>query len=178
MANYHSYNSDRTQKICASCKVMQDFGVYRIREKKYGRGKGKYYNNTCKSCEHNQIETYRNMTLKGVAAEIVRRKKHECLKHNLPFDLTVEWVAERLQAIDFRCELTGLPMRVFKLSIEEQYVGFHLDAVSVDRIIHDGGYTKDNIRFILNQVNVFRSNASDERMYEIAQALIIKKDSK
>jgi hypothetical protein len=63
-------------------------------------------------------------------------------------------------------------MRSIKTSIDEKYQGFHLDSISIDRINHTSGYTKDNIRFVLNQVNVFRSNGSDERMYKIAEALL------
>jgi hypothetical protein len=59
-----------------------------------------------------------------------------------------------------------------KTSLDEKYQGFHLDSISIDRINHKGGYTKDNIRVVLNQVNIFRSNGSDERMYKIAKALL------
>lgn len=90
----------------------------------------------------------------------------------LPFDLTKEYLLNRLREIDWKCELTGLTMRSIKSSIDEKYSGFHLDSISLDRIKHDGGYTKDNVRIVLNQVNIFRSNGDDDCMYKIAQALL------
>lgn len=50
----------------------------------------------------------------------------------------------------WKCELTGLPM------IKNTIGGFTLNSISVDRIRPGQGYTKDNIRFVLNQVNIFR----------------------
>lgn len=172
MASYKSYNEDRTKKSCFECKKMKSLVLFRTKEKKQGIGKGKYLNNTCKDCEQEKVSLYRTSSHKGIAAEIFRRKKHECKKYNLDFDLSIDWIINRLNEIDYKCELTGLPMRGIKLNSEEKYTGFHLDSISMDRIVHDGGYTKNNIRFVLNQVNVFRSNASDDRMYTIAEALL------
>jgi hypothetical protein len=42
----------------------------------------------------------------------------------------------------------------------------------MDRIFHKGGYTKNNVRFILNQINVFRQDHTDEQMYMLAEALL------
>jgi len=42
----------------------------------------------------------------------------------------------------------------------------------LDRIDPKGGYIKNNVRFIINQVNIFRQNGGDEKMYEIAAALL------
>lgn len=50
--------------------------------------------------------------------------------------------------------------------------GFQWDSLSTDRINPKGGYTKDNVRFVLNQVNIFRQDHSDKQMYMLAQALL------
>lgn len=63
-------------------------------------------------------------------------------------------------------------MRSLKADLDEKYTGFNWNSISIDRIKHDGGYTKNNVRFVLNQVNIFRQNGPDERMYDIAEALI------
>lgn len=178
MASYKSYNEDRTQKICSSCKDMQELSNYRIKEKKTGRGCGKYYTNICRKCEANLVDTYRTTTTNGIVAEIFRRKKHECKVGNIPFDLTKDWILEKLEKIGWKCELTGLYMRTIKLSSEEKYTGFQLDSISMDRINPSGGYVKNNVRFVLNQINMFKQNGTDERMYMLAEALLKYRDKK
>lgn len=118
------------------------------------------------------------MTPEGMVAEIIRRKKSHCKKNNIEFDLTKKFVLEKLNNIDWKCELTRLPMRSTKSDVNDRYQGFHLDSISLDRINHGGGYTMDNVRFVLNQVNVFRSNGDDDRMYKIAEALLSHRESK
>lgn len=164
------YNELRTEKTCNRCSKMLSTKQFRT--------KRNYIHSVCKKCEDVGVQQYRTMTPNGIAAEIVRRKKHECKKKNLAFDLTKEWVLEKLQTINWCCELTNLPMRSVKTSLDEKYQGFDLDSISVDRVRHGQGYTKDNVRFVLNQVNLFRQNGSDDRMIEIARKLIEHHDRK
>lgn len=167
MPDYSNYNLDRSKKICFACKDMLHIDLFRIREKKKGRGKGKYINNTCKQCEDRQVTEYRR-TDRGIAAEIVRRTKSVCKKESLPHDLDKDWVLNKLNSIGWRCELTRYPFNAMR----ESRSGFHWDALSVDRLNPKGGYTKNNVRFILNQINVFRQDCSDEQMYALAKALL------
>lgn len=161
------YNEDRTEKRCNSCLEMISIDNFRTR-----RRSGSWLNSICRSCEQRRVEHYRTMTPEGIVSEIVRRKKSYCKKNNLEFNLTKEFILDRLNDIEWKCELTGLPMRSVKNDLNEKYKGFHLDSISLDRIDHSGGYTKENVRFVLNQVNVFRSNGDDDRMYKIAEALV------
>lgn len=146
---------------------MLDVNLFRIREKKSGRGKGKYINNTCRQCEMHEVEEYRKSE-RGLAAEIVRRTKYNCKKNSLPFDLDKDWVLNQLNQIDWKCQLTNIP---FNLRVDTR-VGFHWNSLSTDRIDPKGGYTKSNVRFILNQINVFRQDHPDDQMYMLAQALL------
>lgn len=177
MPDYKKYNSDRSKKICFACKEMLDIKLFRIKEKKIGRGKGKYRNNTCNPCEQSKVEEYR-LTDMGIAAEIARRHKHVCKKENLPYDLDKQWILEKLNSIGWKCELTGLPFRFKKSIKDDKNKGFKWDSISMDRVNHKAGYTKNNIRFILNQINVFRQDHSDQQMYMLAEALLQYKKSK
>lgn len=170
MPDYKNYNPDRTKKLCFACRNMLDIELFRIKEKKHGRGKGKYRNSVCRKCEQLRVEEYR-MTDMGIAAEIARRHKHVCKKENLPYDLDKQWILDRLNSIGWKCELTGLSFNL-KRSIDDKRQGFQWDSISVDRIVPGEGYTKDNIRFILNQINVFRQDHPDEQMYMLARALL------
>jgi hypothetical protein len=156
---------DGLSKRCNICCEMKLKSEFRYR-------RGEWVNSVCKSCESKNILSYRTMTKEGVVAEILRRKRHYCQRNNLEFDLTKKYLLDRLESNNWCCELTNIPLRAIKTTLDEKYQGFHLDSISIDRINHKGGYTKDNIRVILNQVNIFRSNGSDEKMYEIAKALL------
>lgn len=175
MPNYSKYSSDRSQKLCFTCRDMLDIKYFRIKDKKSGRGKGKYINSICKKCEQQRVEEYR-LTDIGIAAEIARRHKHVCKKENLPYDLDKQWILDKLNFIEWKCELTRIPFKIKKSINENIHRGFQWDSISMDRIDPKGGYTKNNIRFVLNQVNVFRQDHSDDQMYMIAQALLSKKD--
>ena len=167
MSDYKNYNEDHSKKICFQCKEMLNVSLFRVREKKSGRGKGKYINNTCRDCDNKLVTEYRR-TDKGIAAEIVRRTKSTCKKENLPFDLDKEWVLNRLNAIEWKCELTRFSFNAMR----EARTGFHWDSLSVDRINPKSGYIKSNVRFILNQINVFRQDHSDDQMFMLAKALL------
>lgn len=174
MPDYKNYNKDRTKKLCFSCKHMLDINLFRVKEKKQGRGKGKYINNTCKKCEQISVEIYRTTDI-GIAAEIARRHKYVCKKENLPYDLDKEWILSKLDSIKWKCELTKLPFNL-KRNILDKRQGFQWDSISVDRLNPKGGYTKDNVRFVINQVNVFRQDHPDEQMYMVAKALLDNKE--
>ncbi len=172
MPDYSSYNENHSKKLCVKCRNMLDVKLFRVREKKHGRGKGKFINSVCMKCEQDTVADYRR-TDRGIAAEIARRAKYKCKQLSLPYDLDKEWVLDRLNSIGWKCELTGLPMN---LRLETRS-GFHWDSISVDRLNPKGGYTKDNIRFVLNQINIFRQDASDDQMYMLAKALLDYKDT-
>lgn len=63
-------------------------------------------------------------------------------------------------------------MRSVKNDVDEMYSGFYWNSISVDRINPNGGYLKKNVRFLLNQINIFKQNGPDSRMYELAEALL------
>lgn len=170
MPDYKNYNEDHTKKICFACKDMLDINLFRMKEKRHGRGKGKYRNSICRKCEQIQVEEYRSTDI-GIAAEIARRHKHVCKKEKLPYDLDKHWILERLNSIGWKCELTNMPFRIKKFA-DDTRSGFNWDSISVDRLNPGGGYTKDNVRFVINQVNVFRQDYPDDQMYMIAKALL------
>jgi hypothetical protein len=162
------YSEDGNYKKCRSCNKFLSFSEFRI---KGNNKKGYYENNICKDCDVKQVRDYR-LTDKGIAAEIVRRIKYISKKESIPFDLTKEWVLNRLIKINWCCELTGLPFNLVRDNLEIKKKGFKWDSLSIDKIIPSLGYIQSNVRFILNQINVFKQDGSDERMYNLAEILL------
>jgi hypothetical protein len=169
MPDYSKYSKDRTEKICINCNLIKSIKDFRIKKK---NNKKKniielYKTNICKKCEQKGVADYRKFTPEGRAAEIVRRTKSFCKTHNLPFDLDKDWVLLTLESQKWKCALTGIEM-----SKNSANNGFAWNSLSIDRIDAKKGYVKENVRFILNIVNLFRNDGNDDRMYLIAQALL------
>lgn len=162
------YSVDGYQKCCKVCGDWYDLSSFRI---KGNNQKGHYENNVCRKCDGNLVKDYR-LTDKGIAAEIVRLTKYVSKKETLPFDLDKDWVLGKLNEIGWKCELTGIPMQKRRDNLEHRGTGFQWDSISIDKIIPNNGYTKSNIRFVLNQINVFRQDGGDDRMYLLAEVLL------
>lgn len=89
-------------------------------------------------------------------------------KSQREFDLTREWIAERLQS--GMCEVTGIPLELSKPPGSR----FHPWAPSVDRIDSKLGYTQDNCRVVCWIYNMAKSEWSDEVVMTFAKALSAK----
>jgi hypothetical protein len=92
----------------------------------------------------------------------IRTRAARC---GMEFDLTREWIAERL-AVGV-CEVTGLPLELSKPPGSR----FHPWAPSVDRIDSKKGYTQDNCRVVCWIYNMAKSEWSDEVVMTFAKAL-------
>jgi hypothetical protein len=107
-------------------------------------------------------------TLKGRAYSLRRGALTRARKLNLPFDLTKEWVLERLER-GF-CEVTGLP---FTFVTEETYGkqnNQHPWSPSIDRIVPSKGYTMENSRVVCLMFNVCKHHWTDADVLTFVQS--------
>lgn len=88
-------------------------------------------------------------------------------KPGLPFDVTVEWIEERIVA--GVCEATGIP---FDLS--ERGGKWAPFSPSVDRIDSSKAYTMDNCRVVCLVFNMAHNQFSDEDVLKMARGLVKK----
>ena len=106
------------------------------------------------------------MAPKGRAKRLFHDAKKRAKKHNLDLSITEDWIAEKL--IAGVCELTGLP---FDFSPTKD-THMNLYAPSLDRIKSSKGYTKENVRVVLNSVNMAIGEYGDEQMLPILKAMV------
>lgn len=109
--------------------------------------------------------------IKERAAKRRLQKRAQCLvatvrtrakKRGLEFDLD-EHVAQLQTRIDSgKCELTGWP---FDLS-----PGRKFNSPSIDRIDPKGGYTYENVRLVLNMVNVALGDWGEEPLRDVMRS--------
>lgn len=82
-------------------------------------------------------------------SELFRCAERRSLKNNWEFDLTKEWISEKLA--NNMCEVSGEAF-VYTKNTNNTY--FNPYAPSVDRIDSAKGYTKDNCRVVLSCINM------------------------
>ena len=106
-----------------------------------------------------QRKKYRS-TPRGKAVQLHSGAKHRARSQGREFDLTKDWVTERIEA--GVCEITGIPFKWEQgtLHVRNPY------APSIDRIDSSEGYTADNCRLILWGLNIGFSTWG-EKEYEI-----------
>ena len=89
---------------------------------------------------------------------------------DLPYDLTVEWALEQVEAQGGRCAYTG-----WELEVEaEGKCSFGTGkprALSIDRVDPTQGYTQDNCRIVCWQVNLIKRDLSLEHFKELCSAV-------
>lgn len=76
--------------------------------------------------------------------------KTRARKAGKTYDLDFEWAVKKLEAEDYRCELTGI--KFFSKKGDGNRV--HPFTPSLDRISAGGGYTKNNVRIVIFAINV------------------------
>jgi hypothetical protein len=81
------------------------------------------------------------------------------------FDLTPEFLVELVVAQNFRCAMTRMHFRVRLPERRRNPL-----KPSIDRIIVDGGYTRDNVRVTTTIANIARADFGDDIFYAMCEA--------
>jgi hypothetical protein len=104
----------------------------------------------------------RRLNPKGRAQQLLTSAKERARKKKIPFDLTLEWLCERLQP--GTCEATGIPFDYSPPST----AATNKFAPSLDRIDNSKGYTKDNTQVVVWLYNVAKRDFSTDDILEFA----------
>lgn len=91
--------------------------------------------------------------------------KHGAKKRNLDYLITGEYMWNLLEAQEFKCALTGIPLIIEKIRSPKV-------TASLDRIDSKKGYVEGNVRWVHKRVNIMRMNMSDRELLEWCKLLI------
>ena len=148
-------------KQCNRCNVVKDiteFRTYKKRGISYTRG-------DCKEClALIRRESYNNP--KTRAKELVNGARNRSLKMDLPFDLTPEWLLDRLTV--GVCEVTGIPL---VLDGGKSNGGHRSFTPSLDRTDPTQGYTMDNVKVVCWIYNGAKGVGTHEDVMKLVEAL-------
>ena len=107
-------------------------------------------------------------TPRGTITALLGNAKDRAKKVGVPFALSREWVAAKLEI--GICEMSGIPL----VRAPRGKTRTHPFAPSLDRIIPSLGYIEANVRLVAFAVNQARSDFGDEILVQIAHALVAK----
>ena len=93
--------------------------------------------------------------------DILRRAKHQAIKRNLDFDLTLEDIV-----IPDLCPYLKIPLT----TIAGQ--GRCWSNISLDRIDSSKGYVKGNVQIMSDLANRMKSSATKEQMIQFAKSVL------
>jgi hypothetical protein len=97
---------------------------------------------------------------------LIRSSRKRAAANGILHNLDFAWGKERWTGF---CEITGIEFDLPDKRFGHKNRNFF---PSIDRIKPELGYTKDNCRFVLWAVNVFKGDGTDADMYEIAEAIV------
>jgi len=127
----------------------------RYRTSEYGRRK-----------RNINTKRYRS-TIHGHMQKLWAQTRSRAQNRNLEFNITVDFLKRLWNTQDGRCAVT------FKLLHYGLGTGRHKDGISIDRVDSSRGYTKDNVRFICDAVNMMKNNMPDEELREWCRDILM-----
>lgn len=156
--------AENKQHVIATAKARRAEKREEINE--YWRTHRKTAPDAHKTREAKWRATYQ-ATLAGRVARMISRSRACAKRAGVEFDITPEWLSERLSA--GVCEATGLP---FDLSPNPYSCRSNPFQPSIDRLQPGGGYTINNARVTVLIFNVARSDFGDAPLLVMAKALL------
>lgn len=149
----------RYRKKCAECGVEQSYlrRNYAIHSLILGK--------SCHKCSNRKTPNCHRGWHRGIRISWFNKYMVCAETRGIPFDITLDDVADLYTKQDRKCALTGWP-------ISFPDVGFRHDShVSIDRIDSKGGYTAANIQLVHKSVNMMKQNYSQQFFIEVCHAV-------
>ena len=128
-----------------------------------------------KALQRERVQKHANKDLaKYRANSLFYSARSRAKKKNIPFELTKEWVEEKVKA--GVCERTGIKFVLSPLGTGRGKGD--AKAPSLDKIDPNKGYTLENTRVVINNYNKFKGIDNDAEMIKIARAIVRNHDRK
>lgn len=155
-----NYATEVSVKSCSTCKQQKPRLAF---HKNHTKADG--YNHLCRDCMKIVSKRWRDAP-PGRAKALWTSARNRAEKKGHTFDLTPEWIEEKLLA--GKCEATGIPLELAGETLKH----FRPWTPSLDRTDCHGGYTKDNVRVVCWMYNQAKGVSSHADVIKMAKALI------
>ena len=144
---------DSAEMECSRCGKRGNSSIF---AKTGWKGTTRSICKECRNLDARKSERSRRDSIHSRASKLVAAAKRRAVERDLPFDLDVEWVLERLEA--GVCHLSGEPFDLTEVR------GF--STPSLDKIDPKGGYTKENTRVILFGLNAALGTWGEKKLFD------------
>lgn len=162
-------------KTCTKCnETLELCDFYTTGKKVDGSPK---YQSWCKSCISSKMKSYHKKTWGDEKLQFTAYKRTKSVRSYITYlrqkavrrkssCLTIDELEEIWNKQNGKCALTGWDMTMIlgKGNIDTN--------ASIDRIDSSLGYIENNVQFICRAVNVFKSNATEELLYKMCEAIV------
>ncbi len=125
---------------------------------------------TCKRCASEFAKRWqreKRKTLRGYLDTALSSARHRARTGSIPFDLDLDYLVELWETQNAKCMVSGLPFQRSRSKWRRNPF-----TPSLDRIDPILGYTKGNVRFVLDAVNVSLNEWGLETMLPIFKAIV------
>lgn len=139
-------------KKCKICEIEKELSKFhKAKTNKFG------VHAICKICRKSVArKEYEEDPFKT----LLRLKKSECKRRNIPFDLDYAYLKSLWTGV---CPISGE-----EITIGNSGMGSHKSA-HLDRVLPDRGYVKGNVAYISGRCNRIKYNASIEELEKIVE---------
>lgn len=151
-------------KKCSKCQVVKSLDCFHNNKAKKD---GKYYH--CKECQRAYNKAHYTSNKQYYVDKAAKNRnavnhkissvKLRASQNNLPFDLTTEWLASRLD----KCAITGLSF--------EKEASSPLCA-HIDRVIPEKGYVQSNCQVVCKFYNMAKVNYTEQTVLKLMKLCV------
>jgi len=175
-----SYAKDKHQAACKIC-TQEYTRQYQLTHPTYFTEKGKLRYQTIGKHENKEryakdrekYKRYRReygRSLVGKLKGLLNSARGRAKKHQLIFDLDIDWLMEQHKKQDGKCSLTGIPFKFdFNYDLSRHFIP---DSPSLDRINPVAGYTKENTRLVCTAINIAMNSFGEEFFTLLCEAYL------
>lgn len=122
-------------------------------------------NKECKKCSNKRVENCHRGWHRGVRVSWFNKFKSNSELRGIQWDLSLDDVADLMEAQEFKCALTGW-------SIEFPESGHPQKApASIDRVDSKKPYSRDNIQLVTREVNMMKQQYSQADFIKTCKAV-------
>jgi hypothetical protein len=133
----------------------------------------------CHSCSRTKQKRSASPNWKGlgvVSATAVTSWRFSALRRKIPWDLTIEDVAEQFERQHGKCVFTGRKLAFKRGANRPLEDGCHL--ASLDRIDSAKGYVRGNVQLVTTDINFAKQQLSDARFIDLCRTVVSYVDSR
>lgn len=148
---------------CATCEEVKEISYFRT-----DRGRN------CIMCS--ELSEYKEKPLEVYSRTILRDVKFRARKKGIPVDIDADWIIERYDCIDSKCEICGDDMthiRLDKRNIGNKNGVFKMipTNLSLDQIEPSNGYTRTNIQLVHLQCNIMKMDIPQDAFIRLCKQI-------